>query len=42
MSNFDFLKSEWKQIHEAAEKAEASAIQDRTACFYAQQYSGYS
>lgn len=36
MSNFDFLRSEWKQIHEAAEKAEASAIPDpRTACFYA-------
>lgn len=25
MSNFDFLKSEWKQILEAAENAEAAA-----------------
>ena len=42
MSNFAFLQPEWKQIHEAAEKAEASAIQDRTACLCARQYSGYS
>lgn len=28
MSNFDYLKREWKQIHEAAEKEEASAIPD--------------
>jgi len=36
MGNFAFLQSEWKQIHEAAEKAEASAIPDpRIACFYA-------
>jgi len=36
MSNFQFLQPQWKQIHEAAEKAEALAIPDpRTACFYA-------
>lgn len=36
MSNFDFLKTEWRQIHEAADKAESAAIPDpRTACFYA-------
>ena len=36
LSNFQFLQPEWKQLHEAAEKAEASAIPDpRTACFYA-------
>ncbi len=36
MSNFKFLQSEWKQIHEAAAKAEVSAIPDpRTSCFYA-------
>ena len=36
MSNFDFLTSEWKDIHEAASKAEAAAIPDpRTSCFYA-------
>ena len=36
MSNFDFLTSEWKDIHEAASKAESAAIPDpRTSCFYA-------
>ncbi len=36
MSNFDFLTTEWKEIHEAARKAESAAIPDpRTACFYA-------
>lgn len=36
MSNFDFLTTEWKEIHEAACKAEAAAIPDpRTSCFYA-------
>lgn len=28
MSNFDFLTSEWKDIHEAASKAESAAIPD--------------
>ena len=36
MSNFDFLTSEWKDIHEAASKVESAAIPDpRTSCFYA-------
>ncbi len=36
MSNFDFLKAEWPDIHEAAAKAEALAYPDpRTSCFYA-------
>jgi type I restriction enzyme, R subunit len=36
MSNFAFLTSEWKEIREAAFKAESMAIPDpRTACFYA-------
>lgn len=36
MSNFGFLTSEWKDIHEAASKAESAAIPDpRTSCFYA-------
>ena len=36
MSNFEFLTSEWKDIHEAASKAESAAIPDpRTSCFYA-------
>ena len=36
MSNFDFLITEWKDIHEAATKAESAAIPDpRTSCFYA-------
>ena len=36
MSNFAFLTSEWKDIHEAASKAESAAIPDpRTSCFYA-------
>ncbi|HUG66134.1 MAG TPA: DEAD/DEAH box helicase family protein [Pirellulaceae bacterium] len=36
MSNFDFLTTEWKEIHESASKAESMAIPDpRTACFYA-------
>ena len=36
MSNFAFLTTEWKDIHEAASKAESAAIPDpRTSCFYA-------
>ncbi|WP_339747746.1 DEAD/DEAH box helicase family protein [uncultured Rubinisphaera sp.] len=36
MSNFQFLSTEWKDIHEAASKAESAAIPDpRTSCFYA-------
>ncbi len=36
MSNFDFLTTEWKDIHEAATQAESAAIPDpRTSCFYA-------
>ncbi len=36
MSNFVFLTAEWKDIHEAATKAEQAAIPDpRTSCFYA-------
>ncbi len=36
MSNFEFLISEWKDVHEAAAKAEETAIPDpRTSCFYA-------
>ncbi|QDV40662.1 type I restriction enzyme EcoKI subunit R [Stieleria neptunia] len=36
MSNFEFLTSEWKDLHEAASKAEQTAIPDpRTSCFYA-------
>ena len=36
MSNFQFLTTEWKEIHESAFKAESMAIPDpRTACFYA-------
>ena len=36
MSNFDFLTSEWKEVHAAASKAESTAISDpRTSCFYA-------
>jgi type I restriction enzyme R subunit len=36
MSNFEFLTYEWKDIHEAASKAESTAMTDsRTACFYA-------
>lgn len=36
MSNFQFLAAEWKEIHEAATKAESAAIPDpRTSCFYA-------
>ncbi len=36
MSNFDFLKAEWPDIFEAAQKAEALAHSDpRAACFYA-------
>ena len=36
MSNFEFLFAEWKDLHEAATKAEHAAIPDsRTACFYA-------
>lgn len=36
MSQFDFLSSEWKELHESATKAESLAIPDpRTACFYA-------
>ena len=36
MSNFSFLANEWPDIHEAADKAEASIQTDpRTSCFYA-------
>jgi type I restriction enzyme R subunit len=36
MGNFEFLTAEWKDIHEAATKAEQAAIPDpRTSCFYA-------
>jgi type I restriction enzyme R subunit len=36
MSNFEFLTAEWKDIHDAASKAESTAIADpRTSCFYA-------
>lgn len=36
MSNFDFITAEWTDIHEAASKAESTAIADpRTSCFYA-------
>jgi len=36
MSNFAFLKSEWRELHEAAAKAETYALLDaRTACFHA-------
>ncbi len=36
MSNFIFLKTEWPDLHEAANKAEALAFPDpRTACFHA-------
>ncbi|MCU0721844.1 MAG: DUF4145 domain-containing protein [Pirellula sp.] len=36
MSNFEFLSAEWKDIHDAASKAESTAIPDpRTSCFYA-------
>jgi hypothetical protein len=36
VSNFDFLKAEWPDLHEAAGKAEALAHPDaRTACFHA-------
>ncbi|MDM4015227.1 DUF4145 domain-containing protein [Roseiconus lacunae] len=36
MSNFEFLSAEWKDLHEAATKAEQTAIPDpRTSCFYA-------
>ncbi len=36
MSHFQFLESEWKDIYEAATKAESMAIPDpRTSCFYA-------
>ena len=36
MSNFDFLSSEWPDVHESATKAEAATLTDpRTACFYA-------
>lgn len=34
MSNFAFLKSEWSDIFESANKAESLAVTDpRTACF---------
>ncbi len=36
MTNFEFLSAEWKDVFEAATKAESSAIPDpRTSCFYA-------
>ena len=35
-SNFDFLRAEWPEVHDAAARAEASIYGDaRTACFYA-------
>jgi type I restriction enzyme R subunit len=36
VSNFNFLATEWSEIHEAADKAEASVRSDpRASCFYA-------
>jgi len=36
MSNFEFLTTEWKDVHAADCKAESTAIPDpRTSCFYA-------
>lgn len=36
MSHFQFLSAEWKDLYEAAVKAESTAIADpRTSCFYA-------
>jgi type I restriction enzyme R subunit len=36
MSNFNLLKAEWPDLHDAAIKAESQAYSDaRTACFYA-------
>ena len=36
MSNFAFLDSEWPQVCDAANRAEAAAYRDpRAACFYA-------
>lgn len=36
MSQFHFIQDEWKELHEAATKAESLAISDpRTSCFYA-------
>ena len=36
MSHFQFLSTEWKDLYEAATKAESTAIPDpRTSCFYA-------
>lgn len=36
MTHFQFLEAEWKDIHDAASKAESTAIPDpRTSCFYA-------
>ena len=36
MSHFQFLSAEWKDLYEAAVKAESTAIPDpRTSCFYA-------
>jgi type I restriction enzyme R subunit len=36
MSNFQFLKQEWPELHESAAKAEAYVLGDaRSACFYA-------
>jgi type I restriction enzyme R subunit len=35
MSNFDFLRTEWPDVHEAATKAEKAIVADpRTSCFY--------
>ncbi|MCE2815382.1 MAG: DUF4145 domain-containing protein [Planctomycetaceae bacterium] len=35
MSHFQFLSTEWKDLYEAASKAESTAIPDpRTSCFY--------
>lgn len=36
MSQFAFLRAEWPELFESAEKAEVAALADaRTACFYA-------
>ena len=36
MSNFGFLRAEWPELFEEAERAERNAVADpRTACFYA-------
>lgn len=36
MGNFDFVKTEWPQIHEPCARAESYVASDpRAACFYA-------